>query len=319
MSKSMTKKTKKVKKTQTSGRFDGVLTPEELEKAVEEYKAKRAQTTGQADEDTPVEETVVTSNPNEPVEPKQDEGEEGEPTTIEEKVEEVKENADDDGSISGEEAQKLYDIIDTLLAKIAFDEGEEEVVATEPKDELTEDEEEELEAMKSENEDEGEEEEEELTEDEGEEEEDLTEDGDDEECENCDDEDEAVPTFKESEIDPEKMNADSVDALVRERVKICIVGKALNLDGIEEMPVKAAKKAIIKAVRPSIRLDGKSNAYINAAFDMACDATKASATKDTRFQKQQMFNKKTRHDSASSGTSATAARERMIARQHKSK
>ena len=316
MSKSMTKKTKKVKKNQARGRFDGVLTPEELQKAVEEYKAKKLQAAGQVDEGETVEETVVSSNPNEPMEPQQDDGEETAPVTVEEKVEEVKENADDDGSISGEEAQKLYDIIDTLLAKLAFDEGDE--TTTEPTDELTEDEEEELEAMKSENEDEDEEEEEGLAEDEDDLEEETNED-EDEECENCDDEDEAVPTYTESDIDTTGMNADSVDAMVRERVKICIVGKSLNLDGIEEMPVKAAKKAIIKAVRPGIRLDGKSNAYINAAFDMAVDVAKSRATKDTRYQKRQMYNKKTRVDSAESRTSATAARERMIARQHKSK
>ena len=141
----------------------------------------------------------------------------------------------------------------------------------------------------------------------------LEEDDDDECLENEDDDDDLIPT-----ADPttQSMNADSIDRLVRARVKIDRAARKLNMDGLEHMPVMKAKKKIIKAVRPGMRLDGKSRAYINAAFDQAYDEVERRTRKDTRYQKKQMFNK----DSKRSGRradSAEAHRKAMIARRQK--
>ena len=108
------------------------------------------------------------------------------------------------------------------------------------------------------------------------------------------------------------MNADSVDALVRERVSLVRMGEKLNLDGLEDMSITDARKAIIKAVKPGMRLDGKSPAYIKAAFDMASDEVN-SMRKNTNFQRQQMFEGVTQHraDSAPKG-GAMAHRQKMI-------
>ena len=123
-------------------------------------------------------------------------------------------------------------------------------------------------------------------------------------------EEEDIPAFKKTE-DEKKLNTDSVDRIVRQRIQLGIIGRKLNLDGLENKGILAAKKAVIKAVRPGIRLDGKSTKYINAAYDLAVDDVKKRKT--VADQKRKMFNK----DSKSARTdsdSANAARERMIER-----
>lgn len=140
---------------------------------------------------------------------------------------------------------------------------------------------------------------------------------DDEEEEDGDDEDE-----DDEEIEVEDLfkkhkgvNADSVDAIVRTRVKIGMVGRSLNMDGLENKDIRDAMRAIIRKVRPTMRLDGKSDTYIKAAFDMACDEVKTNekAPKGVDYQRRQMYNRKTvRTDSDDNGGGAEAARKRMI-------
>lgn len=118
------------------------------------------------------------------------------------------------------------------------------------------------------------------------------------------------------------LNYDSIDAIVqrqlRERLKIAKIGKMVNMDGLEYQSIKAAKRKIIRAVRPGVRLDGKSDTYINAMYDLAVDDIKRRNTKDTAYQKKQMFNKKFNSDSAAfvaDEDSAEARRQKMIDRQ----
>jgi hypothetical protein len=84
------------------------------------------------------------------------------------------------------------------------------------------------------------------------------------------------------------MNTDSVDAIVSERLKLARVGDKLNLDGIEQLKPLDAKKKIVMTINPNIRLDGKSAAYIDTAFDIAM--TEYESRKDTNYQRKQMFN-----------------------------
>ena len=75
---------------------------------------------------------------------------------------------------------------------------------------------------------------------------------------------------KDSSDDESKsLNADSADKIVRQRLSICRVGDKLNMDGLEDMSIKQAKKAIIAKVLPTMRMDGKSDAYIDAMYDLA--------------------------------------------------
>lgn len=107
------------------------------------------------------------------------------------------------------------------------------------------------------------------------------------------------------------INADAADAIFRTRIELVRLGDKLHLDGIETMGVLDAQKAIIKAVNPTMRLDGKSPAYIKAAFDLAKDTM--NARKDTNYQRAQMMNGPRRADGAGSKPAgAKAARQRMI-------
>lgn len=110
------------------------------------------------------------------------------------------------------------------------------------------------------------------------------------------------------------MNADSIDRIVRTRVALARIGDSLHLDSLERLSIIEAKKAIIRKVKPKMRLDGKSRAYIDAAFDLA--AEEATARKDTNFQRRQIFNADGRSGAVNTGsfgkTAAEKAREKMI-------
>lgn len=101
----------------------------------------------------------------------------------------------------------------------------------------------------------------------------------------------------------------------RELLRVVRVGDRLNMDGLEAMSVKGAKKAVLKKLKPNLRMDGKSNAYVNAAFDMAVEEMKGSR-KGTNYQRGQMMHKDSAPARKSTG-SAAEARQRMINRMHK--
>lgn len=133
---------------------------------------------------------------------------------------------------------------------------------------------------------------------------------------NADSDDDTIPTTAKSDVGKSVLNVDSVDTIVRQRIQLGVVGRALNMDGLEYMPISQAKKAVIKAVRPGLRLDGKSPAYINAAFDCVVDEVRSHSHKGVDYQKRQMFNRDSRSFVADKD-SAMAARQRMIDRQMK--
>ena len=81
--------------------------------------------------------------------------------------------------------------------------------------------------------------------------------------------------------------ADDVDAKVRQRVELILLGNRLNLDGMDSLPVDEAKKKVIGAVLPGMRLDGKGSSYIEAAYDIAREKARARKTVDD--QRQQLF------------------------------
>ncbi|MEZ3504789.1 MAG: DUF2213 domain-containing protein [Lachnospiraceae bacterium] len=113
------------------------------------------------------------------------------------------------------------------------------------------------------------------------------------------------------------LNADSVDEIFRQRLSICRIGDKLHIDGMENKSILEGKKAIIAKVLPGMRLDGKSNAYVDAAYDMAVN--EVNKRKDVSFQKKQMTGKTapaTRTDGNPAGKSGAAqARQRMIDRE----
>ncbi len=317
-----------------SRRRDGILSQEEFAKAIEDYKLRRAQRiAAKADEDEGMEKEIVSVPPQNLPLGDEDEFETqnvpapvvDEDAPVEEQVEVLKDRRDrrdaEGDPESTEEAMSvianqdedievLFDIIDTLLAEKEFDAAEEDnPICDEGEESLPEGEN--LDDEELENVDDDEEnidEDEELENIDDEEFENI-----DEDEENVDDDDDIIPYADPTSVGS-NMNADSIDRIVRQRVQLGMVGRMLNMDGLENMKLMTAKKAVIRAVRPGIRLDGKSKAYINAAFDCAVETVKARRKKGTSYQKKQMFN----GDSRAFGrdrSSSTAARERMIKRQ----
>lgn len=337
--KNMTKKTKK-----RTSRADAVLSDEEFQKAVEEYKKNRA-----AKADAEDEEKVVGAEVE--VQP------EGEFGDIEKKVAEVKERRDrrdeqgdpkDTDEAMGiiahqdEDLETLFNLIDTLLAKLNFDAAEEEEKVEEEAveevpdedEEIVEEEIDEIEELKghkdaddTEDEEVIEEEEEDFVEDADDDEEVIDEEEEEEFVEDADEEEELPEDEEfvedEDEDDEEdefktdgrgcRTNMDAVDRLVSQKLRMDKLGEQVGIHGLGHKSIGYAKKAIIKSVRPGIRLDGKSETYINACFDMAEKAIKERAKKDTAYQKRQMYSK-SRMDSAEANGS-DASRRNMIKRQ----
>lgn len=119
---------------------------------------------------------------------------------------------------------------------------------------------------------------------------------------------------KDSSDDESKsLNADSADAIVRQRLSICRVGDKLHMDGLEDMSIKQAKKAVIAKVLPNMRMDGKSDAYIEAMYDLAVG--EANKRKDVAYQKQQMAANAPKQRTDSNESLAASARKKMIERE----
>lgn len=131
---------------------------------------------------------------------------------------------------------------------------------------------------------------------------------DSDEEENADEDDEQNNDEGEEEPAANADRADSND--FRELLRVVRVGDKLNMDGLETMSVKNAKKAVLKKLKPNLRMDGKSAAYVSAAFDMA--VSEMNSRKNTNYQRQQMMRKDSK--STKSVGSATDARQRMIER-----
>lgn len=292
-----------MKKSQKKARADGVLSPEDLEKAIAEFKARRAQRLAAKDaEGTPAPAAAPEADPpakdgEEPVVAPAGEAPSDTPEAAVEAVKANRDRRDAEGDPEDKEAAMgiiaqqdgdidlLFDIIDSLLAerdfKAAADgegcaagsecDGEGEGSSAAPTEE-----------------------------------------------QKADGDDDAIPNVTPAEV-PSTMNADSVDAIVRQRIQLGMIGQTLNLDGLENMPIMDAKKAVIQAVRPGIRLDGKSAVYIDAAFDCAVADAKTVTHKDAGYQRRQMFNRDSATQINDDGQSASARRQAMIDRQQKKK
>lgn len=121
------------------------------------------------------------------------------------------------------------------------------------------------------------------------------------------------PEAEEPEEDENNLTTDSIDQRIRKRVELLRTADRLHLDGVDGLSNFEIKKKIIRAVNPSVRLDGKSKGYINYAYQYAVD--NMTARKDVEYQRQQMSGKIRKDSADCRATSAMAARERMIARE----
>ena len=254
-------------KIKNTRRIDGEsLTPEELEQAIKEYKAKRAEEAVDSEEEV-VEDVNSDDESQEEEAVSADEDDTQEGSTPEDIAQLVKDRKDRrDNEPQDEDAKKVIaeqnEDIDMLLAAL------EKLIAESKANADSQAEEENM----------------------------------DEEEENKD----------SSEDESKSLNADSADKIVRQRLAICRIGDKLNIDGLENMSIKQAKRAIISKVLPAMRVDGKSESYIDAMYDLAVGEVKNR--KSVSYQKKQMFNEqKRRNDSTES--MASSARKKMIDRE----
>ena len=254
-------------KMKNTRRIDGEsLTPEELEQAIKEYKAKRAEEAVDS-EDEVIEDVNSDDEAQEEEAVSADEDDTQEGSTPEDIAQLVKDRKDRrDNEPQDEDAKKVIaeqnEDIDMLLAAL------EKLIAETKANADSQTEEESM----------------------------------DEEEENKD----------SSENESKSLNADSADKIVRQRLAICRIGDKLNMDGLENMSIKQAKRAIISKVLPAMRVDGKSESYIDAMYDLAVGEVKNR--KSVSYQKKQMFNEqKRRNDSTES--MASSARKKMIDRE----
>lgn len=112
----------------------------------------------------------------------------------------------------------------------------------------------------------------------------------------------------------QSLNLDSatIDKLIASKIEVIRVADKLHLDGVDGMSVKDGKKTVIKSVYPEMRLDGKSDEYISALFDLT--KQKIKGDNNTDRQRKQMFNKDTATEKQPL-SGADAARSRMIEKQ----
>ncbi len=119
---------------------------------------------------------------------------------------------------------------------------------------------------------------------------------------------------EESAATEEKtLNSDSIDKAFRERLAVIRIGDKLNLDGLENKSLSEAKKAIIAAVNPNMRLDGKGDTYINAAYDIAISSLNERRD-GVSGQRKAMYggSHRTQRADSSNKSLAEAARKKMI-------
>ena len=106
----------------------------------------------------------------------------------------------------------------------------------------------------------------------------------------------------------------AVDKRLRDYLDVCRVADRLNLDGVETLSLMNARKKVISAVNPKLRLDGKSEAYITAAYDIAKQSVADRKNVDGQRKRIMKGRNLDSADTGSTGSSAASAREKMIAR-----
>ena len=106
-----------------------------------------------------------------------------------------------------------------------------------------------------------------------------------------------------------KLNADSIDALVRARAAMSRLGEKYNIDGLDDCSMSDAMRKVIAFATPGIRLDSESE--LKGAFKVAVASLKNLKT--TEDQRRQMYSGM-RTDSGFETSEADKARNRMIKR-----
>lgn len=105
---------------------------------------------------------------------------------------------------------------------------------------------------------------------------------------------------------------ENFDEAVKSRVEMLEVAKKFGIDKADEMTDKDIKTAVIKKVHgDSFNLDGKSDEYINACFDMA--KVQETQHKDSMAQQRKSVNKQDNDDGTKKQLSVRELEEKLRA------
>lgn len=114
-----------------------------------------------------------------------------------------------------------------------------------------------------------------------------------------------------------KMDSKNAEETFADMYSIVQMAAKLNLGGYVPKSIMEGKKRIIGAVNPKLKLDGKSGAYIDGAYEVACQQISAGRTKAEANMKKVVGGTEKRTDGKPETDSAAAARERMVSRMMK--
>ena len=112
-----------------------------------------------------------------------------------------------------------------------------------------------------------------------------------------------------------RTDGEDIDSYVARKLDVITVGELYNLDAqaLAKMRIGDGMRAVAAAAAPGVRLDGQSDEYVAAIFDMAKERAKGKRSA-ADAQRRQMFNRDTAAEEPGR-TDSDRARERMIQRQ----
>lgn len=84
------------------------------------------------------------------------------------------------------------------------------------------------------------------------------------------------------EANTSKLDADAIKAAVARRIKVLDAAREAEIEVKEDMDEKAVLTAVISKVFPTVNLDGKSDEYVQASFDLALAEMEKKADAVTR-------------------------------------
>lgn len=114
----------------------------------------------------------------------------------------------------------------------------------------------------------------------------------------------------QADLDAEKARADQIRAEARSRLELETVAKAHGVEAKADQSDRDVQAAVVAKLRPEVKLDGKDDAFVAAAFTLAVsDAHRADENADKQGKQA---SQKTRADGADQQVSAAAARQAMI-------
>lgn len=117
----------------------------------------------------------------------------------------------------------------------------------------------------------------------------------------------------QASAEDKNMTMDSVERNFGEMYSIVQMASKLGLTGYVPRSVLDGKKRIIKAINPAVKLDGKSRAYIDGAYNAA--VAMAGSRKNAAANTKALLGNGTKRQDSAGISSAEAARRNMVNRQ----